>query len=115
MDIVGIRPQRFEVVGNECIEDNINTMLRHLGHRDQDISHDWTTDLIPYGGYTEAVNSVSWIKEMRAMNITTTITPLLPETLNSDQRLVFDMIMDRFNNTNQTQLLMIVAGLANRT
>ena len=35
-------PRRLqEITCNEAIDDNLNTMLRHLGHRDKDISHDW--------------------------------------------------------------------------
>ena len=68
--------------------------------------------VMPYGGYIEVANGANWVKEMKATNLTTAVTPLLPETLNSDQRLAFDMIMDQFNNANQTQLLIIVAGTA---
>lgn len=51
MDNAGIRPRQDELLNFQQDEDQIEAAVRHLGHREEDTTYDWNSDLATYGGY----------------------------------------------------------------
>lgn len=113
MDIAGIRPKEVDkILGGEKDISDISSMLRFLGHRQQDISHNWNSDLDVYGGVEYISDGIQWIKRLKDTDFHASIPFLNPETLNIDQRKAFDMIMHHFSTPNASQLLLLVSGTA---
>lgn len=86
----------------------------HLGHREENTTYDWISDVATYGGYNVVAHGPKWIRQAHGQDLLiNNLPPVLPETFNIQQQLVFNKIFNAYRGREDNrQLLMIVAGTA---